>query len=48
VNPHCRAVIEVLGVVYLREPNVEDTARLSLFNEKRGFPEMLERIDFKH
>jgi hypothetical protein len=35
-------VIDVFGEVYLREPNVENTARLLSTNEKRGFPGMLE------
>jgi hypothetical protein len=32
-----KAVIAMLGTVYLREPTVEDTARLLSINEARGF-----------
>jgi hypothetical protein len=31
----CKAVIAVFGTVYLREPTVEDTARLLSINEER-------------
>jgi hypothetical protein len=44
----CRAIISVFGEVYLREPNLEDTQRLLSINEKRGFPNMLESIDYMH
>jgi hypothetical protein len=44
----CRAVIAVFGIVYLREPIVEDTARLLSINEERGFPEMIESINCMH
>jgi hypothetical protein len=44
----CRAVIEVCGTVYLREPTVEDTARLLSINEERGFMGMKGSIDCMH
>jgi hypothetical protein len=37
----CKAVIAVFGTVYLREPTVEDTARLLSINEERGFLGMI-------
>jgi hypothetical protein len=33
----CKAVIVLFGTVYLKEPTVEDTARLLLINEEEGF-----------
>jgi hypothetical protein len=44
----CKAVIVVFATVYLRVPTVEDTTRLLLINEARGFPEMIGSIDFMH
>jgi hypothetical protein len=44
----CRAVIAVFGTVYLREPTVEDTARLLSINEERGFPGMIGSIECMH
>jgi hypothetical protein len=44
----CRAVIEIFGTVYLREPTVEDTARLPSINEKRGFLGIIGSIDYMH
>jgi hypothetical protein len=44
----CKAVIAVFGTVYLREPTVEDTARLLSVNEGRGFPGMIGSIDCMH
>jgi hypothetical protein len=37
----CRAVIAVFGIVYLREPTVEDTGRLLSVNKQKGFPGMI-------
>jgi hypothetical protein len=34
----CEDVIAVFGEYYLREPNMDDTARLLSINESRGFP----------
>jgi hypothetical protein len=44
----CKAVVEVFGEVYLREPTVEDTARLLLINEARGFPVIIGSINCMH
>jgi hypothetical protein len=44
----CRTVIEVFSTVYLREPTVEDTARLLSINDERGFPGMIGSIDCMH
>jgi hypothetical protein len=44
----CKAVIAVSGTVYLREPTVENTARLLSINEGRGFLGMIESIDCMH
>jgi hypothetical protein len=44
----CKAVIAVFGTVYLREPTVEDTARLLSINEARGLPGMIGSIDCMH
>jgi hypothetical protein len=44
----CKAVIAVSGIVYLREPTVEDTARLLSINEEREFPGMIGSIDCMH
>jgi hypothetical protein len=44
----CREVIAVFGTVYLREPTVEDTARLLSINEERGFPGMIGSIGCMH
>jgi hypothetical protein len=41
----CNAVVELFGKVYLREPNMADTARLVSINESRGFRVMLGSID---
>jgi hypothetical protein len=37
----CEDVIAVFGEYYLREPNMDDTARLLSINESRGFPGIL-------
>jgi hypothetical protein len=44
----CRAVIAVFVTIHLREPTVEDTARLLSVNEERGFPGMIVSIDCMH
>jgi hypothetical protein len=41
-------VIAVFGEYYLREPNMDDIARLLSINESRGFPGMLDSIDCMH
>jgi hypothetical protein len=41
----CEDVIVVFGECYLREPNMDDTARLLSINKSRGFPGMLGSID---
>ncbi|XP_051189866.1 uncharacterized protein [Lolium perenne] len=43
-----RAVIDVFGEYYCREPTVEDTRRLLCINESRGFPGMIGIIDCMH
>jgi hypothetical protein len=44
----CEDVIVVFGEYYLREPNMDDTARLLSINKSRGFPRMLVSIDCMH
>jgi hypothetical protein len=44
----CEVVIAVFGEYYLREPNMDDTARLLSINESRGFLGMLDNIDCMH
>jgi hypothetical protein len=44
----CENVIVVFGEYYLREPNMDDTARLLSINESSGFPGMLGSIDCMH
>ena len=43
-----KAVVNILSEEYLRSPNSNDIARLLAVNEKRGFPRMLESIDYMH
>jgi hypothetical protein len=40
----CKAMIAVFGTIYLREPTVEDTARLLSINEERRFLGMIGSI----
>ncbi|KAF8397043.1 hypothetical protein HHK36_018681 [Tetracentron sinense] len=42
------AVLEVFGEEYLRSPNNDDISRLLAQGEARGFPGMLENIDYMH
>jgi hypothetical protein len=44
----CKAVIAVFSTVYLREPTVEDTARLLSINEEREFLGMIGSVDCMH
>jgi hypothetical protein len=44
----CKAVIAVFGTIYLREPIVEDTARLLSTNKASGFPRMIGSTDCMH
>jgi hypothetical protein len=44
----CEDIIVVFSEYYLREPNMDDTARLLSINESRGFPGMLGSIDCMH
>jgi hypothetical protein len=44
----CEDVIAVFDKYYLREPNMDDTARLLSINESRGFPGMLGSFDCMH
>ena len=43
-----RAVVEVFGPEYLREPNAQDTEKLLAIGEARGFPGILRSIDCMH
>ena len=43
-----RAMMEVFGPEYLREPNAQDTEKLLAIGEARGFPGMLGSIDCVH
>jgi hypothetical protein len=44
----CNTVIAVFGTIYLREPTIEDTARLLSVIEERGFLGMIGSIDCMH
>ena len=44
----CKAVVQVFGEEYLREPTMEDTQCLLSINEARGWPGMLGSIDCMH
>jgi hypothetical protein len=41
-------MVQEYGDVYLREPNTKDIARLLEVAEQRGFPGMLDIIDYMH
>jgi hypothetical protein len=43
-----KAIVEVFGDEYLRQPNENDTARLLAIGEANGFPGMLGSIDCMH
>ena len=43
-----RGAIETFGPEFLRPPTVEETESVLEFNEARGFPGMLESIDWMH
>ena len=43
-----RAIVEVFGPEYLKEPNMRDTEKLLATGEARGFPGMLGSIDCMH
>ena len=44
----CKAVIDMFGPQYLKEPTAQDTSRLLAMNASRGFPGMLGSIDCMH
>ncbi|XP_071677538.1 uncharacterized protein [Lolium perenne] len=44
----CQAVIVVFGQHYCREPTFEDTRRMLSINKSRGFPGMIDNIDYIH
>ena len=44
----CKAVVQVFGPEYLREPNAADMTRLLAINEARGFTGMFGCIDCMH
>ena len=44
----CQAVVQVFREEYLREPTMEDTARLLKMNESKRFPGMIGCIDCMH
>ena len=48
IGNFARAVVEVFGPEYLREPNAQDTKKLLAIGEARGFPGMLRSIDCMH
>jgi hypothetical protein len=37
----CKAVFDLFGTIYLKEPTVKDIAPLLSINEARGFPGMI-------
>jgi hypothetical protein len=48
VNKFTSTIVEEYGDIYLREPNVQDIARLLEVAEQRGFLGMLDSIDCMH
>ena len=45
---YCSGIIECFRDEFLRRPTVTDTQRLLAKLEERGFPDMLESIDYMH
>lgn len=48
LNFFVKAVIEIFGDEYLREPNENDIAKLFAIGKERGFPGMLGSLDCMH
>ena len=48
VKQFAKAVVQVLGLEYLRAPNAHDTQRLLEMNATHGFLGMVGSIDFMH
>jgi hypothetical protein len=48
MNKFCKAMIVIFNEVYLRGPNVVESALLLSINWEKGFPEMIESIYCMH
>jgi hypothetical protein len=49
INVHlCKAVVAAVGGEYLREPNASGIIWLMLINTLRGFPGIVENINYMH
>jgi hypothetical protein len=48
VNHFTRAIVDIYGPTYLREPTASDVAWLLQKAEARGFPDMLGSLDYMH